>query len=73
MYQKNHCGVCHQVNGAGMNNGPALNGLARRRKADWVKEHFKNPQKFDADSTMPSYKFSERESEAITGYLMALP
>jgi len=37
-----------------------------------VKEHFKNRQKFEPDSTMPSYKFSKRESEAITGYLPAL-
>ncbi len=73
LYQKNQCGVCHQVNGAGMNNGPPLNGLAKRRKADWVKEHFLAPQKFDPDSTMPSYKFTPAENEAITSYLMALP
>jgi ubiquinol-cytochrome c reductase cytochrome b subunit len=73
VYQKNQCGVCHQVNGAGMNNGPPLNGLAKRRKADWIKDHFKDPQKYDADSTMPSYKFSAADEEAITAYLMALP
>jgi len=61
------------VNGAGMNNGPPLNGLAKRRKADWVKDHFKDPQKYDADSTMPSYKFSAADEEAITAYLLALP
>ena len=73
LYQKNQCGICHQVNGAGMNNGPPLNGLAKRRKAEWVKAHFLDPQKFDADSTMPSYKFTAAENEAIASYLMALP
>ena len=73
VYQRNHCSVCHQVNGSGGNGGPGLNGLAKRRKADWVMAHFLNPQKFDSDSTMPSYKFSTKENEAITTYLMALP
>lgn len=73
IYQRNHCSVCHQVNGVGSNGGPGLNGLAKRRKADWVMAHFLNPQKFDPDSTMPSYKFSQKENLAITTYLMALP
>ena len=73
VYVKNQCGLCHIVNGSGLNNGPPLNGLAKRRKADWVQAHFVNPQKFDPDSTMPSYKFSARENAAITEYLLALP
>lgn len=73
VFMKNQCGLCHIVNGVGMNNGPALNGLGKRRKADWVQAHFLNPQKFDPDSTMPSYKFSARENSAITEYLLALP
>ncbi len=73
VFMKNQCGLCHIVNGSGMNNGPPLNGLAKRRKADWLQAHFVNPQKFDPDSTMPSYKFTSRENAAITDYLLALP
>ena len=73
VYVKNQCGLCHIVNGSGLNNGPPLNGLAKRRKADWLQAHFVNPQKFDPDSTMPSYKFNSRENAAITEYLLALP
>lgn len=73
VYQRNHCSVCHQVNGSGANGGPGLNGLAKRRRADWVMAHFLNPQKFDPDSTMPSYKFSTKDNVDITTYLMALP
>ncbi len=73
LYQKNQCGVCHQINGAGMSNGPPLNGLAKRRKADWVKAHFLDPKKFEPTTTMPAYKFSERENEVLTQYLLALP
>jgi ubiquinol-cytochrome c reductase cytochrome b subunit len=72
-YQKNQCGVCHQVNGAGMNNAPPLNGLAKRRKLEWVMDHFLDPQKYDPDSTMPSYKFKPQENENISRYLLALP
>ncbi len=73
VYQKSQCGLCHTINGAGTNNGPPLNGLAKRRKAEWVKEHFLDPQKFDAESTMPAYKFNEADMNNITEYLMALP
>lgn len=73
VYMKNQCGLCHIVNGSGMNNGPTLNGIVKRRKADWLQAHFVNPQKFDPDSTMPSYKFTPRENAAITDYLLALP
>jgi len=72
VYQRNQCSICHKVNGSGADAGPPLNGLAKRRKADWVMAHFLNPQKYDADSTMPSYKFSDKENSAITTYLMAL-
>ena len=31
VYQANHCGTCHLVNGVGMKVGPPLNGLSKRR------------------------------------------
>ena len=72
VYQKNQCGMCHQVNGAGMKMGPGLNGLASRRAREWVVDHFANPQKMSPGSTMPPYKFNAKDQEAITAYLMAL-
>jgi ubiquinol-cytochrome c reductase cytochrome b subunit len=73
IYQKHRCSMCHQVNGVGMKTGPGLNGLSHRRQAEWVSAHFADPQKMSKDSTMPAYKFTAKESAAITGYLMALP
>lgn len=73
IYQKNRCGSCHMVNGVGLKLGPALNGLAGRRNADWVSGHFQDPQKFTAGSTMPPYKFSTKENDRLTSYLMSLP
>jgi len=37
-----------------------------------VEEHFANPQKLSPGSAMPPYRFTPRELERITSYLMAL-
>ncbi|HXG34080.1 MAG TPA: cytochrome b N-terminal domain-containing protein [Bryobacteraceae bacterium] len=73
IYQANRCGACHIVNGVGMKVGPPLNGLRARRSREWVTAHFVDPQKLSPGSIMPPYRFSPREMERITNYLMALP
>jgi ubiquinol-cytochrome c reductase cytochrome b subunit len=72
VYQNNRCGACHQVNGVGMKLGPGLNGLAARRSRDWVEQHFAEPQKLSPGSTMPPYRFSSKDLDRISSYLMAL-
>ena len=66
------CGVCHQVNGVGMKQGPALNGLRKRRTRDWVVGHFPDPKKFSPGSTMPPYKLPETDLSNLTDYLLGL-
>ena len=73
VYQRFQCGACHVVNGVGMKLGPPLNGLAGRRKRDWVVEHFRDPQKLSPGSTMPPYRFTPRDMERITAYVMSIP
>ncbi len=73
LYQKNMCGACHAINGAGGKIGPALNGLAKRRTAAWVKEHFLNPQKMSPGSPMRVYAFNAAEMQAENSYLFTLP
>jgi ubiquinol-cytochrome c reductase cytochrome b subunit len=73
VYQQHKCGSCHQINGAGIKMGPPLNALAQRRSREWVEEHFVNPQKLSPGTVMPAYKFSSRDLDRITSYLMALP
>jgi ubiquinol-cytochrome c reductase cytochrome b subunit len=73
VYQKYQCGSCHQVNGAGVKLGPALNGVATRRTREWIEEHFVNPQKLSPGTSMPPYRFSSKELDRITSYLLALP
>ncbi|HET8548087.1 MAG TPA: c-type cytochrome, partial [Bryobacteraceae bacterium] len=73
IYQQHRCGVCHQVNGFGMKHGPALNGLAQRRSREWIEEHFRDPQKLSPGTSMPPYRFSSRETDRVTSYLLSLP
>ncbi|MFN7919793.1 MAG: cytochrome b N-terminal domain-containing protein [Bryobacteraceae bacterium] len=73
VYQKFACGACHQANGAGMKLGPVLNGLSRRRQESWVKDHFADPKKLVPGSTMPPYRFNDRDMANIVRFLMALP
>jgi cytochrome c2 len=73
-YQRFQCGACHQVNNNGGKLGPGLNGLAKRRNAEWVKAHFLDPQKMVPGSTMPAYnQLTAAENENLTAYLLSLP
>jgi len=73
VYQANHCGTCHAVNGVGMSVGPPLNGLSKRQSRSWVQDHFANPQKLSPGSIMPAYKLPNGDLENLTSYLLALP
>ena len=73
LYQENSCSACHQLNGAGGNMGPPMNGLAGRRTEAWSAEHFANPQKMSPGTMMPVYSFSKQEMDDILAYLFTLP
>ncbi len=72
VYQQNRCDACHQVNEVGVKLGPPLNGLSNRRQRGWVEGHFADPQKYSPGSTMPAYKFTPRDLDRVTTYLMSL-
>jgi ubiquinol-cytochrome c reductase cytochrome b subunit len=61
------------VNGSGMKTGPVLNGVGSRRTKQWIIDHFNDPQKMSPGTIMPPYKFSPKDMEAITSYLLGLP
>ena len=73
VYQANHCGSCHLVNGVGMTVGPPLNGVSKRETRSWIEDHFENPQRLSPGSVMPPYKLSKKDLENLTSYLLALP
>lgn len=73
IYQANHCGSCHEVNGAGMKVGPPLNGLSKRRTQDWTVRHFRDPRLLSPGTIMPPYRLSAAELRDLTAWLFALP
>jgi len=73
VYQANGCSDCHKVNGVGMEIGPALNGVSKRRSRSWVEEHFANPEKLSPGTSMPPFKFAKTDQENLTTYLFSLP
>ena len=73
VYQTNHCGACHLVNGVGMKIGPPLNGLSKRQSRSWVEDHFADPQKLSPGSIMPPYRLAQKDMDSLTSYLFALP
>ena len=73
VYQANHCGSCHMVNGIGMKLGPPLNGLSKRQTRSWVEDHFADPQKLSPGSFMPPYKLAPKDMQNLVDYLFALP
>ena len=73
VYQANHCGGCHMINGVGMRIGPPLNGLSKRQTRSWVEQHFADPAKLSPGSIMPPYKFSPRDLQNLVDYLFSLP
>lgn len=73
LYQDQHCGACHQINGAGMKLGPALNGVSGHRDRAWLEKHFVDPKAMSPGTVMPAYKFTPPQMDAMCRYLLALP
>ena len=72
VFHVKRCSACHVINSTGNNVGPPLNGLSRRRRADWVAALIRNPQKQTPGSQMPATKLTHEEMDALVAYLFAL-
>lgn len=72
MYREG-CRNCHLINGTGKEVGPDLKGVGGRRSKEWIIDHFKDPQKYKADSVMPKFdRLRAEELAAMTDYLATL-
>ena len=72
VFHSKRCSACHVINASGNSVGPPLNGVSRRRKADFVASLIRNPQAMTPGSQMPPTKLSSEEMEALVAYLFAL-
>lgn len=70
-FQTFSCQSCHAWNGQGGIVGPDQSDLAKRLRADWVKQYLANPQKFIADVQMPNFEMYPDELEILTDLIMS--
>jgi len=73
IYQQEQCGLCHIVNGVGVQLGPGLNGLVGRRTKEWIKVQILSPKRHSPETMMPAYNLSARDLDGLIEYLTAIP
>lgn len=59
------CIGCHIINGEGGTIGPELDGVGSRRNAQWLYDHFEDPQAVTPGSVMPKYTFTDDEIRSL--------
>jgi mono/diheme cytochrome c family protein len=66
------CLGCHQINGAGGDEGPDLSVVGSHRNWLWLYAHLARPQGVVVGSTMPVFTLRREEIKDITIFLMTL-
>ncbi len=66
------CKACHSLGGRGGNVGPALDGIATRRDADYLKRWLQDPAAVKPGTTMPNLHLSEEQVSEMVAYLSTL-
>lgn len=86
LFQSLGCRGCHQVNGVGGDDGPALTEVGRKDPGrldythvpgpptlpSWLKEHFREPARVVPGSLMPVLGLTEPEIDLLTFYMLSL-
>ncbi|MDH4028980.1 MAG: c-type cytochrome, partial [Nitrospirota bacterium] len=70
---KYNCLGCHRTGSEGGNIGPDLTGEAKKSRPEWLFNFLKKPYKIRTGqmlrAKMPDFRLSDKEADAITGYL----
>ncbi|NQV82990.1 MAG: cytochrome c [Rhodospirillales bacterium] len=66
------CRNCHFIGEAGKSKGPALTGVSERLDAVSLRLWLREPGSVKGDTSMPNFRLSDSEIEAIIAYLAAL-
>ena len=66
------CTACHKLRDKDGGIAPDLSYEGLIKDDKWILSHFKNPRSTVPDSIMPTFRFTEEEFGAMTGYLVGL-
>ncbi len=66
---KQICASCHTLDGQGGTVGPALDGVASRRDADYIRRWLRDPTAVKADSKMPKLPLTDEQIDELVGFL----
>jgi ubiquinol-cytochrome c reductase cytochrome b subunit len=70
LYQRYSCDVCHGVDGSGRPSGPSLLGIKKRRSAQYIGDHIRDPQQHNPRSRMPKTQLSDADLDLLVQYLL---
>ena len=69
---KYDCRRCHFIGEEGISKGPALPGVTKRLDAVSLRLWLRNPSSIRGGTSMPNFRLSDSEIEAIVSYFTAL-
>lgn len=72
LVQEQNCLACHRIQGKGGEVASDLGGVGDRRNAEWIYQHFQDPQKMSPGTLMPKFQISEQETISLTAYILTL-
>ena len=67
--QRYECRKCHYIGGSGALQAPELGGVTRRLDFVSLRSWLRNPQAVKGNTTMPNFRLSDSEIEAIVAFL----
>lgn len=72
LIEKYECRRCHFIDQAGMSVAPTLKGVSRRLDSVSLRLWLRDPSSIKWNTTMPNFRLSDSEIEAIVAYLTEL-
>jgi mono/diheme cytochrome c family protein len=76
LYGQSFCASCHAAQNAGGNLvggdlGPEITRIGSKVKPEWLAEWIRDPNGYDATTTMPHYRFDDKQVGLLSNYLMS--
>jgi mono/diheme cytochrome c family protein len=76
LYGESFCASCHAVQNAagnvvGGNVGPELTRIGTKAKPEWLRAWVRNPRRYDPNTEMPHYRFTDQQVGTMEGFLLA--